>query len=347
MPDMDFSLFDGVFSPVIILSKNMEIIYKNAFAHRQFPLLSTSAGLKYYFQPKALAEVAPHLLNGHAVRLGLRTNCDEYLLFDPVFTSSGEVGYIRVYMDSDGPCVPLLSDMDVLHSFRSELEEPVLELVEYLSVAEQKTEALKDKDLLNYLRAIRSRLIHISAYTSRVDLCFSVERNPFVMCDANKLLEDYASTIPRIRYTPLESNIYVPLRKDAFTNLLAYAFSSLRNRQDPEGRVSVSLESANRSTIITLSADKMLLPLDHPLSSEPHGVNYGTFPLTRCMGMVGGSVSVNNPTKKRVEIVLTFPSVRFREGEVIVQSPWEERPTLSEKIAKEYLTMLFSDTPDM
>ncbi len=340
MECFDFSRFDKVFAPVMILSSDLTMIYSNEIAKRQFPFLTSSKGLSYYYDSEALASVASRLRSGRAIRISVPRSVCGYMLFDPVCSAPGEPQYVHLYVDSDlVGGVSILTDSEIMQRFRSELQQPVSELLRMLRMAEHYPSILNDKGLLQSIQGMRNRLIRVSLFLSRTEDCFSFERPQFSLCDVDNLLSFCTKSFPALKYKETEET-YVPMDRDRLLLVLVDILSNIVNRQSDGGIVSASVLKEGRQTQIILTGNKLDTRLDEPCSDESDGITFGAFSVQRRVAQAGGSITVHSPTRGPFRVTLSFPTVTFNSGEVMVREPSYGKFTAMEALVSEYLQLL-------
>ena len=341
MADFDFSRFDRVISPMVFYSPDLELIYANSAALRQFPLIVSERGLRSVCDPMLIPYLCNQLREGPASLPVLNTPWR--LLFDPVRDSSGRIAYVSMCVDSGTLCedeiVPLRADSELLHLITNEFAKPAAEVLGLLRGLEQKPVVAGNRTLAQALLQMRRRMVRMSVFmnTARDTVPESVLQNAF--CNADSALDELRRYFEPLKYHSV-GYVPVPMSRDAFVLAVTDLVSALYFRLPPDASIHASASRTDHGAVVSFRASHLLRSLDERCDTDLTGISTGLFSVRQRIRSIGGDLTVEYSTKAATcQIDLIFPPVElFGPVRMEQPNPWNVSTPCA--LAYEFLMLL-------
>ncbi len=320
MQELDFSHFDGVLSPIMVLSPALTPLYANRVAMRSYPVLA-SRGPQFYFAEETLCAIGEKLSNGQAVTLPPDSNVDGEILFNPVFTSKGELSYVLIFAVnpemSAQEALSLTGD-ELFRSIQSEIVEPAYDLLRLTDRLERsRIASASDLEWGYTLSVIRKRLVRILRF-----IVHNSEERPshgnLVVTDFSAVLAMCATSFPLLDIR-FEGRFFVPLSRDRAIHLVVTLLSSVLFSRVKGSHVTVSAERLSREMAFFIRFRRSR-EFDDSEFSEKDLIG-GHYYVLRTLSDVGGHMEITPEEKDVCCIKLFFPEVRFASSEVVLGEP--------------------------
>lgn len=347
MKPEQFSYFDNVVFPVIVLSPDLKFIYANRMALLQFGLLSSSDGLSFYFSPEQLEAAAQSLLTGQSVSLCSKDGVCGSMLFEPVFSSEGKLHHVLLYVKSfsdayDG-VFPLLSEGEIFRLIHKEVLCPVQDLLRSLCMVEHLSGTLSDPVLSMSLMSMRKRLLRMSLFTAQTEDFSPQISQSLSLCDINALLLRCVAGFPPLQYDQSAIPCFVPADRDFVLRLILDVLTAIYLRQKPNSHIFTSVIPEEHQVRVVFRSVSLLTALDKPCGEDLKGFDVGFLSVSRRVARVGGNLLVEKLPRNAARVTLTFPSARMKRTEVVLGQSSPTLPTFFETCVIEYLQALFND----
>ena len=168
---MDFSRFDNVLAPVVILSPQLSFLYANRVAKGSFPFLASEKSLSRYFLPEELEGISRDLLHGQPIRRTSASASVGAFLFDPVLRVDREVEYVYLYVEQNyfGQSLPVLSESRLAELLCKEVFDPVCRLLRLVRSLKNSPSVMTDEQATFSLNRIENGLVRIAAKLSAAE----------------------------------------------------------------------------------------------------------------------------------------------------------------------------------
>ena len=341
MADFDFSRYDRVISPMVFYSVDLELIYANSAALRQFPMIVSEHGLQSICDPVQMSHLRNQLREGPASLPVLDTPW--VLLFDPVRDASGRIVCVSMCIDSGDLCdsgiVPLRADSELLHLITDEFAKPVAEVLGLLRGLEQKPVVAGNRTLAQAFWQMRRRMVRMSVFmnTARDTLPESALQNAF--CNADSALTELRRYFEPLQYHPA-GYVPVPMSRDAFVLAVTDVLTALYFRQDADCTVQAAAERTDEGAVVSFRSSHLRSSLDEPCETDLTGISTGLFSVRQRIRSLGGDLRVEYSTRASTcQIDLVFPPLRENGHPIRVEQPseWNISPTCM--LAYEFLML--------
>lgn len=342
----DYSRFDRVLSPVIVLSPALEFLYANGSASLQFPSLTSSDGLSLLFSQETRNVVSSNLAKGHAVSVPFPEFLGGSVLFDPVFAADGSLRHVYLYVESsseyDSGLFSLFTHEELMRLLRREVLDPICELLQTVTMAGRTAAARSDPRLNQMLVSMRRRLLRSSLFLSGVEDTVDDKNAPFAICNVDELLALCAEQFPPLKYKGGHRPCFVPMQKDKLLRVLVNTLAAIYLRQDAGGKIVYSFREEEREIKLIFTADSISIPLNQPCAETSDSLNYGPGSVAQRITRFGGTVSIEPLSLRSARVILTFPKVRINFASVTVGDPFGDVLSFAARLALEYLESVYA-----
>lgn len=341
---MDFHHFDRVCSPVMIVSSEMDLIYVNNAAKRQYPILASAEGLHARYTPLELKQIS-EAVKGNVVSVSYDRQMHLSLTFDPVMTPSGEVEYAYLYVsyDSDDAdkTFPLFSDSEILNSLEKYVTNPINQSLRQLQVFKDNPTKFDERGMRFVIEAMRLKMLRMSMFFSRMGNSFPQKDNGNALCDAAAVLAACGEAFSVMKYKRPEVASYIPVERDVMILLFSDVLSTLYFRQE-KPKVTVTIENTDEEVIIKFASGPMIRSLDEPCLGEDWGIDLGNISIRRRVEMYGGTLNVRSRGHNGATFTLTYPRLTRFRTEPVLGDPFSRGRSLTEQFVVQYLKTLAS-----
>ena len=312
MEERDFSHFDRVLSPVILFTRDLDLLYVNDVAARTHPWL-TSVGLRLFCTEPSLRAARERVSAGHTVILPMENDLNCELVFQPVRDGLGTVEYAFGFVHSSvlsAQDAVFAADVPLFRQMRREVAEPVLE---FLTLLEGEPFRSVDPKFGRVLASARKRLIRAGAFLTRTEVSDVRRDEPFRICDANEVLALCAKCFLPMKFTPAE-RLYLPVSRDALIRIVTDVLTFLFAYRDGNGSICVSTESRERERELRF----VLLRALPSEKREEQGLLGDLSFLHHRLSSVGGRIELDPLSGGHFRLSLIFPQVRLSLSDVTV-----------------------------
>lgn len=340
----DYSEFDRVVAPVMIVSSDLIVSYTNPYAIRLFPFLSTPFGIVSRFEKAEVKSAVAMLKKGEVVHLPFDEALQLSFLFVPE-RMNDETLCVCVYVVSDSAdpnaVFPYLADSELLRFLQKEVAEPTSFVLNHLKLVKEIIEKGDVSRALMAVRMIRTRILQMSLFYARMEDCSSKHFNNCEVADAVDVLLSCKRAIPFLKYEPT-ATCYIPLERSSQALLYADVFSSLIFRQDKPS-ISVSTSCDEKGVTVTIVSGPLDKPLNVPCNDEFDGIDLGMFSVRRRAALAGGTLNVSEDSRGAVTVTLKFSPVNLLMCNAILKDPSDSLPSPLEVRVLEYLELIGED----
>ena len=334
MRDMDFSCFDGVLSPVMAVTPDLQPLYANRVAVRMYPIL-TSRGLNAYFKQETLGMIRSLLSEGQAFSQIVSSDAGG-IVFSPVLRPDGSVSHVLLFVESlsDLPSDKLsYTANELLCTMQAELAEPLCDLLRFLERILPRI-PIEDRPPLQYLR---KRLLCASALLFR-NTEDGLGGSSLKICDADAVLCLCSEASSAVRYRS-QGPCYIPMGRDSAIRLFVevLAFTALQCSEKKKVTVSFSREEHENRFTFTFPSETPFLVGDDTV------IGGALYSLVHRMSRFGGRCEVDGIGRKETVLRLVFPKISLDASSVTVGEPRRDVLSRESRVALAFLRTLIEE----
>ncbi|MBO5247920.1 MAG: hypothetical protein J6B54_01310 [Clostridia bacterium] len=335
----EYSRFDGVVAPILVVSSEMEVVYANPYARRTFPVLASSESLRSRYGEDELRAVLTSLQQGQPETLKYDEMLHLSLLFEPELGADGKFRYAYVFLVSQTSdpkdIFPILSDGELLRYMKNYIADPMNFVHRQFRLMERMMREGDYEKSLQIFYLIRRRLLRMSVFFARISDCVPEKTESGVVSDAVSALLDCSQHFKIMKYKPSKP-CYLHVPRESQILMYTDILTNLYFRQkDPS--VSVSTACDSQWVTITFVSGPLDIPIDTPVEEDADGIDIGMFSVRRRVEMAEGQLTVEQRTNGNVAVTLKFPALNLLIAEAVVEDPAGRIISETESFALEYL----------
>lgn len=334
MAECDFSCFDGVLSPVIAVSADLQPLYANRVALHSYPLLS-SRGPALYYTDQTLSSVRERVPLGQVFMLSVDAEVRGVIVFEPVLCPDGSVSHVFLHVADNASALDRLMPVgdELLSDIQENFAEPLCNALSMLEDLSRRIPA----DLRPFTHGIRKHLLNGASLFGRlVEPCLG-EPHGIRICDADALLQLCSEWVPAVQYTS-DGPCYIPMQRDMALHLFVDVFSCALLYTKRKERFCVVLTRKEHENVFSFS-----VPLSPGmLLSEEVGKKIGEsiFAVNHRLSSMGGRCCIEDSEDGRMVVRIAFPEICFSSSQVTLGSPFDDGLSSAVRLSLEYLRAL-------
>ncbi len=339
---MDFSYYDRVVAPIIVASPELELLYVNPIAKRQFPLLASSAGLFSRYKKEELEQISRSMRKGQPCLLSYDEDLNFFLLFDPGFSGDGELDRVHIYVVSHAKepydVFPVMTDGELLHYMQREIADPLGLMLRQMQLVESFARESKPEKVVASVKAIRDRMMKMTIFCARMDHSSGSLPHARTVIDAVRVLNICNEAFPMIKCKGTE-HCYVAVEREALMLIISDVLASLAFRQD-KSKISVSISLEEGSVLIQFRSGPLTIPINVPCDEDFDGIDLGMFSVRHRVERNDGQVLIRHRAHGAVTVTLKFPAVERMIFDGMVRDSQSAGFSETEACILEYLRLI-------